>query len=115
MSNTIKDLEQTIPTIQVFPGPNRTLAGSKSVTCSVDVEVQGANPDLPAQYKYIKVEGYYDLATGTEYAGSFLDKAAIGSEYKELVVTAGAVTDCKMWLKRANAGANTDWKLATYA
>jgi hypothetical protein len=113
---SISTLEQTIPTLQTFPGPNRTLADSKSVLSVTDIEVQGNVAGVPPHYKMIEVVGYYDIAGGTGYAGSFLDKAAIGSCYKELDVDgSGNVIGCNIWLKRANGGVNTDWKLATFA
>ena len=113
MSNDINLLEQTIPTKQMFPGPNRSLAGSKSVLCAVDVEVQGEQTSVPPQYKFIEVVGYLTLSaiSAGDYTDSFLDKAGIGSEYKELVVsgTPKVVSGAVKHLKTANAGVKADW------
>lgn len=118
MANDISLLEQTITTVQTFPGPNKSLAGTKNVLCALDIEVQGEQAFVPGHYKLLDLAGYLDLEAiaDVDYAGSFLDKAAIGSSYRQLTVVAGVVTATELFYKDRNGtNTNVDWDKVTKA
>lgn len=116
MANDIAQLKETIPTVQMFPGPNRTLAQAKCVASAMDIQVNGDQTAVPEQYKCLELVGYLNLEAiaDVDYAGSVLDLAPIGSSYRQLTTAAGVVTACEMFVKdRLAANTKVDWDKVT--